>query len=108
MENNKPSDLDIIGYKFEASLKKQMYDYLQTRPMVEVESLLVTMFECKDPDPFYTEDGIKQLTSYLGQCPRKDVKSFVDAIRNGGLSKYILREDSGNTISELIEEKPAN
>ncbi len=99
------------GYKFTPKCGKEIYDYLNTRPMVEVESMVFQMFENpKDTDPYITKEGIQTLTKYLQEkCPRLEAKRLIELLANDGLEKYILKPidkpENGN-IEE--KEKPEN
>ena len=81
------------GYKFTPKAKQIIHDYLNTRPMAEVEGLIFQMFENPaDPDPFYNKEGITTLTKYLQEkCPRIDAKPIIELLANDGLEKYILK-----------------
>jgi hypothetical protein len=75
-----------IGFKFSPQLTKDLYVYLNTRPMAEVETIIGPMFEqCDTTDPrvLYTEESVTNLVRYLQtKCPRIDVKGFIARIGN--------------------------
>lgn len=92
-QNQAKSKTPSEGYKIKPELKKEIYDYLNKRPMVETNALINSfMFEVKDADPFYTAEGIKALTEYLQTvCPRSEAKPLIEKLANGGLEKYELK-----------------
>lgn len=95
------------GYKFTKSCGKEIYDYLNTRPMIEVETMIFAMFENpKDPDPFMSREGIQTLTKYLQEvCPRIEAKHIIELMANGGLEKYVLKPTKPEKKSKKSEEK---
>lgn len=84
---------NIEGYKFTDVVGKEIYDYLNGRPMVEVEDMIFQMFENpNDPNPFISKEGIQTLTKYLQEkCPRIEAKRLIELLANDGLEKYILK-----------------
>lgn len=94
-DTSKQEDGSMIGYKIDADLKKDLYEYLNGRPMLEVEHIITSMFETDDPDPFYSLEGIRMLTNYLqGTCPRKEAKPFIARMAKG-VSKFALKPKVG-------------
>lgn len=81
------------GYKFTPNCRKEIHDYLNTRPMAEVESMVFQMFENpEDPNPYISKEGIQTLTKYLQEkCPRIEAKRLIELMANNGLEKYILK-----------------
>ena len=115
-QNIQPMEQDKIvgsktqreGYKFTPECNKEIYDYLNTRPMVEVESMIFQMFENpKDPDPYISKEGIQTLTKYLQEkCPRIEAKRLIELMANKGLEKYILTPiEKPENGAENTEEK---
>lgn len=88
-EKTKPKEEQgTFGYKFPPDLKKRIYNYLQERPMVEVEEIIAAMFETENPDPFYTLEGVMTVTEYLkNKCPRREAKPLIIEISKE-LQKY--------------------
>lgn len=94
---------DREGFKIIQPLKKELYDYLNDRPMVEVEHIIWSMFENPEigDDPYYTAEGIKMLTTYLQKhCPRKDAKAFIERLANGGLERYVIKMENKKDVPE--------
>ena len=88
-EIKSPSSTPSEGYKFSPKLKKDLHDYLNSKPMMEVEGIITLMFETEQPDPYYTLEGIQMLTKYLQEkCPRVEAKPFLTRMANKELEKY--------------------
>lgn len=95
------------GYKFTPEARREIYDYLNSRPMIEVEGMISQWFENpEDPDPFITREGIQVLSKYLQEkCPRKDAKRIIEILANDGLEKYVLKPKKPDDREENMEEK---
>lgn len=96
----------LEGYKFSDKCGIEIHNYLNQRPMVEVESMIFQMFENPDdPNPFISKEGIQTLTKYLQEkCPRIEAKRLIELLANDGLEKYILKPID-EPISEDIKDE---
>lgn len=96
------------GFKFTPAVGDAIYEYLQTRPMNEVEGYINSFFETKIPrDQVYlSEEGIKDICEYFkAKCPRKDAKPLLALISNGGMEQFkIYNEQKGAAKEEKAAE----
>ena len=103
------ADDSEFGFQLTPELKATIHKYLDSRPMAESEALIQTMFETKDPNPYYSSNGVKILTDYLSQkCPRREAKPLIDAMRNGGLLQFkITRPTEKVELKATVKEEIA-
>lgn len=82
----KPLNLDEIfaddpeGYaaKFTPEGRKIVINYLNTRPLAQVEAFFASMFDIEDKDPFYNIKWVKRVFDYLKDvCPRGESKDVL-------------------------------
>jgi len=84
---------EIRGFKFNGDLLKRIYDYLNTRPYVEVDGILKAIeAEVDINNVMFSKEGMAGVLEYLSKkCPRLEVKIFLDEIKQGGISEYKLQ-----------------
>jgi hypothetical protein len=84
MEENTQNTEEIIKvYKISEPVKSEIKDYLNTRPWVEVDTLIKELYEKEnDPDPYINKEGLVVLTNYLTTCPRIEVKDIIKKLQN--------------------------
>jgi len=79
------------GFRIAEPLRSEIYEYLNKRPMIEVDAILTYMFENPDPKIFYTFDGIVSIVEYMrDRCPRGEVKEMINGLQTKSLEKYKL------------------
>lgn len=97
------------AFKIKPEVRQVIYNYLNGRPMSEVEPIIEAMFETKKldekgnvithpdgspvfvEDPFYTKEGIQMLTLYLrDKCPRSEAKPIINMLANNGIEQYSI------------------
>lgn len=72
------NDPDGYAAKFSPAGRKLIIDYLNTRPMIQVEPFFVGMFDIEDKDPFFKIEWVKNLFDYLkNSCPRGEAKNVI-------------------------------
>lgn len=122
-ESAKPT----IAYRFEPALKEELYAFLNSKPVSEVEAFIAGMFEVVERDAdgkaildengkvkpipedaiYFTEEGVQLLINYLREkCPRTEGKPLIEKIANGGLLRFELKRNKPDEEEgEKSEEK---
>lgn len=80
----------LFAYRFKRELHDEIKEYLENRPFIETDELLETIFQKDYESTYITDEGIKMLMEYLGKCPRKEAKIFIDKVKMGELEKFKL------------------
>jgi len=110
----KPLSIDDIfvndpkGYaaKFQPPSRKLIINYLNSRPMAQVEVFFTNMFDIPDQDPFYTIEWIKKLFDYLKNvCPRGEAKDVILGLAQGTILyktslKEGVKQDTGKSADK--------
>lgn len=93
-------DPDGYAAKLTPEGRNLIIAYLNTRPMAQVESFFVAMFDIEDKDPFFNVVWIKKLFDYLKEvCPRGESKSIIQGLADNVM---MYKKDKKE---EKVEEK---
>lgn len=81
-----------IGYRYTDEVKNMIYDYLNSKPISEMEVYINQYFESKDA--YLNTEGIKGINEYLmNKCPRIESKPILEKIINGGVNIYYFSQE---------------
>jgi hypothetical protein len=104
-ESLKLQEGEELGFRFTQECDKKIYDYLNSKPMSEVEKFMTAYFENPNKDKIYlSQEGIQELIDFLTKkCPRVESKPILEMLANGGTKMFKIKND----ITEK-EEKSQN
>lgn len=77
-ENEKKEQLPTCGFKINPEFKEELISFLNDRPYAETDFIMRTMFEIPEKDPYYTEESIDRLITYISTCPRRLAKPILE------------------------------
>ena len=67
-------------FKFSPAGRNILINYLNTKPISQVEIFFATMFDIPDQDPMFKTEAIKGIYDFLrNQCPRSESKSIISS-----------------------------
>lgn len=90
-------DIPSVGYKISDAAKEKLSEYLNERPMAEVEPIFKNILETEVEDPMYSEAAISMVIAYLNEkCPRREAKPILDFLKiEGHITKYDIKPAAG-------------
>ena len=93
---------NVFGYKLSPEFKKELEEYLNTRPYEETDLLLRKLFEeVPNPEAIYTQQAIDELCNYVTSCPRKEVKDIIIKLNDGkNLQQYTITPKETATAND--------